>query len=107
MSETGYIYPTGEMRGNRTKSHEIGEIVDLLTRDALILITAKAASKAQMTPTDFLNRYFKDEKERSEAEGFLYLMELAYTGYEEISTWDPEWSLDNRRRRVVKWWDED
>lgn len=81
--------------------------MDLLTRDALILITAKAAREASISPDTYLRRYFKEGKDREEAERFLYLMELAYMGREEIPTWDPEWSLDKRSRQTLKWWTED
>ncbi len=82
--------------------------MDLLTRDALILITAEAARKAGITPDSFLNRYFGEKgKERSEAEQFLYIMELIYKGYETLPVWDARWSLDNRSVEVLKWSDDE
>lgn len=77
--------------------------MDLLTRDALILITAEAAQKAWISPDVYLNRYFKDPKDREDAERFLYTVELVYEGTEELPTWDARWSLDNRYVRVLKW----
>jgi len=83
-------------------------MTDLLTRDAMILITAEAARKAGIAPDSFLNRYFGEEgKERNEAAEFLYIMELTYMGREKFSTWDARWSLDNRSVEVLKWVDEE
>lgn len=81
--------------------------MDLLTRDALILITAKASREAYISPDSYLRRYFKEGKEREEAERFLHLMDLIYTGREKLSTWDARWSLDNRSVSVLKWQDDE
>lgn len=78
--------------------------MDLLTRDAMILITAEAARKAGITPDSFLNRYFGEKGgERNAAEQFLYIMELIYKDYEKLPTWDARWSLDRRSIEVLKW----
>lgn len=78
--------------------------MDLLTRDALILITAEAARKAGITPDSFLNRYFGEKGgERNAAEQFLFIMELIYEGTEKLPTWDARWSLDNRSIKTLKW----
>lgn len=78
--------------------------MDLLTRDALILITSEPARKAGISPDSFLNRYFGESgKERDDAEQFLYIMEMIYKGYEKLPVWDARWSLDNRSVEVLKW----
>lgn len=81
--------------------------MDLLTRDAMILITAKAARKAWISPDSYLRRYFKNEYDLEQAKHFMFLMDMVYTGKEEISTWDPEFSLDNRYREVLMWMDDE
>lgn len=81
--------------------------MDLLTHDALILITAKAAKESWITPDSYLRRYFKDEADLEQAKHFMFLVDLVYEKTEEISTWDPEYSLDNRYRTVLAWQDDE
>lgn len=81
--------------------------MDLLTRDALILITAKAAESAQMAPESYLRRYFKNENDREQAEQFLHLMQIIYTKWEKVPVWSEHWSLDNQTQEVLKWYSED
>lgn len=81
--------------------------MDLLTRDALILITAKAAETAQMSPESYLRRYFKNGNDREQAEQFLHLMHIIYTKWEKVPVWSDRWSLDNQTQEVLKWYSED
>lgn len=79
-------------------------MTDLLSRDAMILVTSEAARKAGIAPESFLNRYFGETgRERDDVEQFLFLMELIYTKKETLSVWDARWSLDNRSVQVLAW----
>lgn len=78
--------------------------MDMLTRDACVLITAETARKAGISPDSFLNRYFGEKgDERDEVQTFLAIMELIYTAYEKLPVWDARWSLDDRSVAVLKW----
>lgn len=81
--------------------------MDLLTEDALILITAKAAENAQMSPESYLRRYFEEGIKRERAEQFLHLMQIIYTKWEKVPVWSDKWSLDNQTQEVLKWYSED